>query len=116
MVIRVEGFFYTRGERFFIQPAAKFSAAAAADDMVVYRETDISRQAPSRCDASVFREARPPASILTESALKQLGPPKRLKIATDADFEYVNTLGGAAAANAEFLASSIWPRASMSAN
>jgi hypothetical protein len=95
---RVEGYFNTRGERYFIEPAARYSVAAASDEMVVYREDDMRDRAQLQC-GSVLQKL--------DTGLKLAESPtvgaKRFDLATEADREYVNTLGGPQAANAEIL-------------
>lgn len=100
---RVEGFFQIRGERFFIEPAARYSFDAAADDMIVYREPDIVRDTSFGCGATVSVPEKLGRGLDLAERAETSGQAKRLKIATDADLEYVNTLGGAAAADAEIL-------------
>ena len=97
---RVEGFFTSHGERYFIEPAAKYSRLAAPDELVVYREADAIGNNSFQCGTTVREKldhGRELVNSRTSAAMKHLD------LATEADFEYVSTLGGAAAANAEIL-------------
>lgn len=98
---QVEGFFQFGGERFFIEPAARYSRASAPGEHVVYREADILRDTAFRCDTAVFEKLGRGLDLAGRS--ETVTAARTLKIATDADFEYVSTLGGAAQANAEIL-------------
>lgn len=99
--MRVEGLFTSRGERYFIEPADKYSSSAAPDEMVVYREADVLNHDGFQCGTSVVDKLDRGIDLARDSETPTQA--KRLKIATEADFEYVNTLGGAAQANAEIL-------------
>lgn len=101
---KTEGYFLFDGARFFIEPARKYSAMAAEGDSVVYKAED------SLVDNSFACEADTPTRIkMGDGMLGSMdnavaaGPMRRFEIATEADFEYVNQLGGASAANAEIL-------------
>ena len=100
----VKGFFTAGSERFFIEPAARYSESAATGEAVVYREEDSLNQEPFFCETDVpgqIEYGREMASgYLTEQAITA----REIEIATEADFEYVTTFGGAAAANNEILA------------
>jgi hypothetical protein len=98
---RAEGFFTSHGERYFIEPADKYSRSAAPDDLVVYREADVIGDTSFECGATVVQKLDRGLAI----ADRQETPDtlRRFEVATEADYEYVSTLGGAAQANAEIL-------------
>ncbi len=94
-----EGYFEQDGVLIFFEPASRFSNSAT-DEYVVYKAEDIRGDKHFGCGASVveraesFSENRLNAAMIT---------PKRIELAVDADFEYVNELGSVNAANAEIL-------------
>jgi hypothetical protein len=100
---KIEGYFTVGSDRYFIEPASKYSKLATAADSVIYRAED------SLVDNSFACEVDIPTRIgigdrmvnLPETATPEAL--RRFDIATDADFEYVNIFGSAAAANSEIL-------------
>lgn len=100
---KIEGFFRRAGEHFFIEPARKYSKDAGEAESVIYRAED------SLIDNSFICEADVPTRIkIGDRMVESQGGAspetlKRFDIATEADFEYVNVFGSAAAANNEIL-------------
>jgi hypothetical protein len=100
---KIEGYFTVGNDRFFIEPAAKYSENAAASDSVIYRGED------SLVDNSFACVADVPTRIKLGDQMVNLdGPPtpeaqRRFDVATEADMEFVNMLGSADAANSEIL-------------
>lgn len=103
---RIEGFFISGGEMFFVEPARRYSKAASAEDSVVYRGADALNQTAFMCDVSEKIEQG--KQLLFDAPIAVQNPlavaaPRVAEIATEADFEFVTTLGGAAQANSEIL-------------
>jgi hypothetical protein len=100
---KIEGFFTVGSERYFVEPASKYSKLATAADSVIYRAED------SLVDNSFACEADIPTRIGLGDKMVNLGEAvapgilRRFDIATEADSEYVNVFGSAAAANSEIL-------------
>ncbi len=97
---RFEGYFETRGIRYFIEPASNYSASADARDHVVYRPEDSLRTDEFSCGSRLgdkIEYGRTLASSASPAAQK------KLELATDVDLEYINTLGSVTAANAEIM-------------
>lgn len=96
-----EGYFEQNGRRLFFEPASRFSSAAA-DKYVVYSLEGMTERSPLACGANLVERAEYFARGNGELSSYVAGT-KRIELAVDADFEYVNTLGGVSAANAEIL-------------
>ena len=97
----ITGFFDVTGDRFFVEPAKRYSDSAADDQSVVYREKDALTQQTFYCAADLptrVENGLESVTVLPETANALLAS-RNMEIATEADFEYVTTLGGAAAAN-----------------
>src|SRR5215218_9823635 len=99
----VEGFFEADGERFFIEPAKKYSNKAVAGEAVVYRAEDSMVESPFLCDSDIPTQISQGAAILESGAAVASPSYRILELATEADLEFVQTLGGAAQANTEIL-------------
>lgn len=100
---KLEGFFEAGGERFYIEPAVKYSSAAAEGESVVYRGEDSLVQSPYFCDSDIPSRISQEASLVESANAVSMPTYKILELATDADFEFVQALGGAAQANSEIL-------------
>ncbi len=98
---KFEGYFEQNGRRVFFEPASRFSAAAS-DEYVVYSMDGMMERTPLACGASMVERAENFAKGNQEISSYVAGT-KRIELAIDADFEYVNTLGSVNAANAEIL-------------
>ncbi|MGI8811571.1 MAG: FG-GAP-like repeat-containing protein [Pyrinomonadaceae bacterium] len=100
---KVEGFFDADGECFFIEPAAKYSSSARSDESVVYQAKDSLVQSAFYCDSDLSTQIGKTAVVAGLSRADAARSYKVIELATDADLEYVQTLGGAAQANTEIL-------------
>lgn len=103
---KVEGFFAIDGERFYIEPANKYSEFAAEGDVVIYRSEDSQVKDSFWCHADVPSKIEYGKGIanVENSSSELVQIIKRIDLATEADLQYVNTFGGAAQANNEILA------------
>ncbi|MEZ5428878.1 MAG: FG-GAP-like repeat-containing protein [Pyrinomonadaceae bacterium] len=99
----VEGYFEADGNRFFIESARKFSNLAAFGDHVVYREGDLKKRAQLECKDSISGKMERTGREFAVSAVQSPQVFRVVEIATEADFELVNLMGGAAGANNEIL-------------
>ncbi len=107
----VEGLIITRAGKYFVEPASRFSSTAARDEYVVYRESDVIEQIDVDCPVTLSEEVR--AGVARNGSLfvnsKQivtpdaLSPAREAEIATEADNEFVQAVGGTQAANNEIL-------------
>ena len=98
----IEGFFEADGERFFIEPAKKYSADAAAGEAVIYKAEDSLNTSPFFCETDIPTQIERGAAVAQAGTI-EAAPYRVIELATDADYEYVQALGGAAQANSEIL-------------
>src|SRR5687767_7031574 len=100
----VEGFFEDAGGRVFIEPAQKYSAHARLGESVVYRAEDSLVNKPFLCETDLPNRIESGNRIVSAAAQTEGSAVFRVvELATEADFEYVQTLGSPNAANAEIL-------------
>ena len=100
---KIEGYFFTENERFFIEPAKNYSAFANESDFVVYKAEDSLKQNGFRCDSELFEKIERGKNMVAMNGIEGAQSSKVLQIATEADFEFVTALGGASQANSEIL-------------
>jgi len=97
-----EGMILTPLANYFIEPAGKFSAAAAADDFVLYDERDVIARSKLSCEVpmpeKVSAKAAEFAPRVAGGQLQQV-----IELATEADAECVAAFGSVTAANADIL-------------
>ncbi len=99
----VEGYFESNGERFLIEPASKYSSSAAAGELVVYKAEDSLLKNEFFCGSDIEEKMEHGKSLAKGQTPIGSLTFQTIEIATDADREYVNLLGGAAQANSEIL-------------
>lgn len=101
---KYEGFYTVSGEKFFLEPAANYAAAADRNEYVVYRPEDTIQTNPFSCGSRLAGKIEDGKALIGGKGTAAVSSPtanKRLELATEADLAFVNTLGGVAAANAE---------------
>ncbi len=111
----VEGLVITDGERFFLEPARSVSGKANADEFVFYRSGDVIGAA-GECGVTLADEVAAEAERTHDRAtaddasasnalnpIPTLTPMRIVRLATDADAEYVAAFGGAAAATTRII-------------
>ena len=101
--VNVEGFFEDAGGRRFIEPARKYSSLALAGDSVIYRAEDSLKDNTFLCDTDIAGKLEIGREIAQAGRTEAVSMLRVLELATEADLEYVNTFGGAAAANNEIV-------------
>jgi hypothetical protein len=99
----IDGYFTSGGERYFVEPASNYSKSAGSGDHVIYRMEDVRDGAEFGCSSSLGEKIQYGRSLASSATPESVQGMKRIELATEADFEYVNTLGGASQANAEIL-------------
>jgi hypothetical protein len=105
---QVEGLILTSQERFYLEPMQRYDPQAGRDDYILYRASDIKEAEASRSPATltlnhkVDRARQLAASRSSASFMPQTTTSLRqVELATEADNEFVNRMGGATAANSE---------------
>ena len=104
----VEGMIITPTESYFVESARKYSWAAAADDYLLYKATDVRPDVTRVCgtlDEEIARGAKEMAPSVASGTVAPdvFSPMKVVEIATEADGEYTTALGGSANANNDIL-------------
>src|SRR5215831_688872 len=105
---KVEGMILTPGQSYFVEPAQKYSSAAAATDYLLYSAQDVRPDIRRNCGDTLEEQVNAGAKQITPSAAAGdtpavFSPMKLVEIATESDLEYTNALGGPAAANSDIL-------------
>jgi hypothetical protein len=99
----IEGFFSIGRDRFFIEPASKYSKAASDPESVIYRAEDSLVDNTFACDADIPTRIGLGDELVNIESSATLETQRRFDIATEADREFVNIFGSPEAANAEIL-------------
>jgi len=102
----LEGMILTPGETYFIEPAQKYSRAAASSDYLLYSAADVQSDITAACGDTLASKVqfRAKEFFTNDSVLPNVVVPMRVvELATEADDEYVAALGGSSAANSDIL-------------
>jgi hypothetical protein len=100
---KIEGFFISGREKFFIEPARNYSRYAAESDLVVYRPENVLRTNSFSCHSELEEKIEKGKQFVAANGIENVQKLRVFEIATEADFEYVKSAGGAAAANTKIL-------------
>lgn len=105
----VQGYVQLAGTKYYIEPASRFSPNANPNQSVVYKQQDakvkpgtFENELPSAAGGTLSGKMDASAAKVAAAA-GALSGLRVLEVATDADFAFVNALGGVAKANAEAL-------------
>jgi Metallo-peptidase family M12/Calx-beta domain/Bacterial pre-peptidase C-terminal domain len=107
----LEGAIITKQGRYFLQPARNISKEAAADEFVLYEGSDVTKDG-STCGVTLADEIASQGEVAKAATtdvieaeasgpVPSLSQMKIARISTDADGEYVASLGGASQANSQ---------------
>src|SRR5256885_1281677 len=103
----VEGMIVTPGQSFFVEPAQKYPSSAAPTDYLIYTADDVRPDITRSCADTLEEQVNAGAKQISAASGDTpavFSPFKVAEIATEADFEYVQGVGGtAAAANNDIL-------------
>ena len=100
---KVEGYFLSRGKKYFVEPANKYTNLATEGDSVVYEAEDSLVENTLLCDADVPTQIQSGQQMVTAQAGQLILSYQNIDLATDADQQYIANFGSAAAANTEIL-------------
>ncbi|HEX8735760.1 MAG TPA: FG-GAP-like repeat-containing protein [Pyrinomonadaceae bacterium] len=101
---KVEGYFLAGAEKFYIEPARKYSEFATEADLIVYRENDFLNSRSFECRSALGEKIESGMEMVQPESMPEAVQALRvIELATEADFEYVQAFGGSAQANAEIL-------------
>ena len=98
---KIEGYFLTRNEKFYIEPASNYSRLAAAEDLIVYQEKDFLRTETVSC--ALEDKIERGEEMVAANSSRPATTLRVIEMATEADFAFVSELGGAGQANNEIL-------------
>ncbi|MEJ7615888.1 MAG: M12 family metallo-peptidase [Pyrinomonadaceae bacterium] len=106
----IEGVIITADEKYFVEPLRKYEAGARATDFVLYKGSDVYQPESEECGVTLEHKAENAYENFAAHTATGGAPEiaaamtyKEVELATEADYEYVTALGGAAAANNEIL-------------
>ena len=105
----VEGMIVMPGQFYYIEPAQKYSSSAAPTDYLIYTADDLRPDITRTCADTLEEQVNTGAKQIMPGATSGgtpavFSPFKVVEIATEADFEYVQGVGGTAtAANNDIL-------------
>lgn len=105
----IEGLIITPSEHYFVEPARKYSSQANAADYVIYKDSDVAASSTGSCGMTIGEQVDRKVEAFTASTQGELPRVsvgtslQELRIATEADNEYVTSSGGAAAADQKIL-------------
>lgn len=99
----IEGFFTIERKKYFIEPASRYSINANEDDFVIYRSGDFVDCDGINCESEFEKNVEKGIDFFDIEEFQSPQNLKILKIATEADFELVNSSGGATQANNKIL-------------
>ena len=100
-----EGFFISKGERYFIEAARTYSKLAAPDEFVIYQGEDFLGEKGFTCHSEIAEKIENGREMVLENGTEVVGVPKVLELATEADYEFVQSNGGSATAANEKIVS-----------
>ncbi|NNE65728.1 MAG: hypothetical protein HKN33_04105 [Pyrinomonadaceae bacterium] len=100
---RVEGFLKSGTDTYFVEPASRYAKEAEPNLLVVYRQNDFIGEGGFACASEFEQRIENEKNRVNLENLVGLQGHGVIELATEADFEYVTTLGSASAANAEIL-------------
>src|SRR2546421_1456333 len=99
----LEGMIVTPGQFYYVEPAQKYSSSAAPTDYLIYTANDVRPDITRTCADTLEEQVNAGAKRVMPGATSGstpavFSPFKVAEIATEADFEYVQGLGGTATA------------------
>jgi hypothetical protein len=100
----VEGVILTGEQTYFVEPLGTYSKASGPTDFVLYRASDVKPGAAGTCATTLAdRVEKATSEVAPETAEAAQRTERLIRIATEADSEFVTRLGGAFNAREEIL-------------
>ena len=97
----VEGVVYAPEGWVYVEPLRNYLPSAPAGELVVYRHSDIKPGEALKCGVSLPKRLQQGVEQVTAQVEAATPTKYEFDIATEADYEYVQALGGSVAANRE---------------
>lgn len=99
----IQGVIFTQDEKFYLEPASRYSKEASNTDFVFYSERDLIKTEVGTCAVSLHDKVESAAKEFVPQKAESISALKVVELATEADFEYVNAFGGSVQANNSIL-------------
>ncbi|HLL73533.1 MAG TPA: M12 family metallo-peptidase [Pyrinomonadaceae bacterium] len=107
----LEGLVLMDGEKYFVETKRRYDRSAAPTEFLFYKESDVIERAPVACDATLDEKMKQAGAVVSlqdshvspDAAAAAIPLNREIKLATEADYEYVAALGSSEAANNEIL-------------
>jgi hypothetical protein len=100
---RLEGIVITPEEWYFVEPMGNYELGASPSDLVTYSAADVRPGSIGTCGTSLMEKIGKAEEVLGPKMMLSAASLKVAEVATEADYEYVSAMGGAAEANASIL-------------
>ena len=97
----VEGVIYAPEGRYYVEPLQNYLPSASDGELVVYRHADIKTGEALRCGVSLPKRLQRGVEQVTAQVEAGTSTKYELDVATEADYEYVQALGGSENARRE---------------
>ena len=97
----IEGVVFAPEGLYYVEPLRNYLPSAPAGELVVYRQSDIKPSEARQCGASLPRRLQREVSRVATKTESDTLTNYVADVATEADYEYVQRLGGSAEANSD---------------
>jgi Metallo-peptidase family M12/Carboxypeptidase regulatory-like domain len=91
---RIEGSILRDGVRYHLEPARRFSSSANVTDFVFYRASDVIHNIEDACSVSLSEKVYAASRQIETTPRTNVSTLRPIELATEADHEYVSSLGG----------------------
>ena len=99
----IEGVVFAPDDWYFLEPLQNFLPSAPAGELVVYRQSGVKPGPAFRCGVSLSKRLQQGANRVATQTEGVTLTNYVFEVATEADYDYVQALGGSEAANREIL-------------
>jgi len=100
---KIEGYFFTGSDKFFVEPASHFSRSAQPGEVVIYQAEDILHPVSLSCETHVQQKIAAGRELAAAQMVPEVLAFRVIEIATDADFEYTSATGSSLTTNADIM-------------
>lgn len=100
---KVEGYFTSKGERYFIEPANNYSRSANENDFVVYSFEDVLLEKGFACPLDLAERIEDGKKMISLDNSSLVNGIRVVEVATEADFDFVQSAANASGANDKIL-------------
>jgi hypothetical protein len=100
---KIEGYFFTATEKFYVEPAGHFSRSANPNELVVYKAEDMLHPFSLHCEHHVQDKIEAGKTFVAPEMVPEVLSLRVVEVATDADFEFVSSMGDSLSTNADVM-------------